>query len=116
MADNARIPPTPSPAKPAAPDVRPKKHAAGKDRRSCDGNLKISYRYHQHRMPRPMTIWADGRHKGDFDKELAQLLAIVDKRKGQIAWAAIYDCSTGRFGPEIALYTSDEGWRYHNNH
>ncbi|MEM9526643.1 MAG: hypothetical protein AAGA31_08550 [Bacteroidota bacterium] len=105
MADNAQLSPKTI--------ARRRKYAKGKDRRSCDGNLKISYRYHQHRLPRPMSFFASSRHKGDFDLEFAQLQKVIDNRKGQIAWAAIYDCTHSRFGPEIAQYTDEGGWKYH---
>lgn len=110
MANNAQPPAQPAPTPP--PERKSKPRRGGKnnqDRPSWAGKMKLCYRTTEGNWDRPATIWADKRHK-TIDAEIAQLQAAkirVDNNPtipGIVEWAAIYDCSTSRFGPEILCF------------
>ncbi|SER16561.1 hypothetical protein [Neolewinella agarilytica] len=109
------VQPTPTPPPDAAAKRKAKR--GSKDRRSCDGKLKLAVRFHNHQLDGPWTIFSDTRFNRNFDAALAQLLGVIEKPKfkGKVAWAEIYDCSASRFGPTLATYKQGQ-WHYHNNH
>lgn len=106
MANNAQPPAAPAPTPPPGRKPRRKNN---QDRPSFAGKLKMCYRTNVGNHERPATIWGDKRHKS-IEAEIAQLQAAkirVDQNPtipGVVEWAAIYDCSTSRFGPEILCF------------
>lgn len=105
----------------AAPPLpeRPRRRPAAQRKPSNAGNLKLCLRTEGSEHEKPLTIWADKRHKGEFDLELKQLKAAKERiernpKYGKVEWAAIYDCTHSEHGPEIFQYTLTRGgWHYH---
>ncbi|WP_020568834.1 hypothetical protein [Neolewinella persica] len=109
----------PAPA-PTPPPERTRRRPKNQKKPMSAGNLKLCLRIVDSSYPRPMTIWSDKRHGGDFEKELAQLRAAkirIDNspKYTLVEWAAIYDCSNGmEHGPEILQFTLLRGeWHQH---
>ena len=106
--------PNPPPEQP-----RERRRPKGQRKPTNAGNLKMCLRTVNSQYPKPMTIWSDARHRGDFYKELRQLQAAKiridnNQKYNAVEWAAIYDCSSGMDrGPEIFQFTLDGGWQQH---
>lgn len=102
---NSTAPPTgaspPTPSASPAPRRRP---ARGK--RSRDGMLKVGIWWKVHRLDSMFYFYSD--KKGDYDKELAQLMSRVDKMRDKIDSARIYEVGDGTRGPEIFAYKDGE--------
>jgi hypothetical protein len=89
--------------------TRPK----GQDRPSSAGNLKMAYRYNNHKADGPYYMWADKRWRGDFEREFTQPKAARDRCDrtpggSGVAWAEIYDCTHGSQGPVVATWKEGE--------
>jgi len=116
MAQQAQPPkPAPSP-----PPERKRRRPKNQKKPSNAGNLKLCLRTVNSPYPKPLTIWSDKRHGGDYEKELKQLMAAkirIDNnpKYNDVEWAAIYDCSNGmEHGPEILQFTLLRGeWHQH---
>ena len=75
------------------------------DKPSSAGSIKLAVYFKDHRDTngRPKTFW--GNKKYPMDKQITRLRNLVTaKWSGKVDWAAIYDCSAGRFGKKIAEF------------
>jgi len=82
---------------------------------SWAGNLKLCLRTVGSTYDKPFSTYADGRHKGDYEKELDHCMKIKTRfdnnpKYGDVEWAAIYDVSSGYDrGPKIFEFWLDKG-------